>query len=198
MNTLTRLVLIPEDEYFRLKNENVNLTDKIVNSNLTDTMKVALSNEIDHLKVESQNKMFQSGANTGDSAVEIPKNLLEHMENKEDVEDDYKARKSPKSPKVERKNELNLILRSMDYLIDKNGAILNDKNKPIIGSDINEIVEFFSKKLAKKRPIGTKRVLAVIKEQNIPIADLIANKNTKDYLTRQVKEPTWETLSRSF
>lgn len=202
MNTVTRLVLIPEDQYLRLKNQKANETERIINSNLSDSAKIALSNEIDQQKVEPMQIKNTTFKFDEKAAVSIPNNLLEHTEAfnvPASKEEEYAT--PMKTPKKEKIKDLKLVLRSIDDLIDENGAILNAAGRPVLNSNIDDIIDFFSKKAARKKPIGTKRVIEVIKENNLPITNLILNKNIKDILSRAQtipKRTTWEMLSRSF
>lgn len=209
MNNVTKMVLVPEDQFLRLKNQKTNPTDVILNSNLPDTFKVALSNQIDQIKAEPF--QVKNYLKEDKKAVTIPENLLEYTEtfnspdSPAEIEDVFST--PMKTPlKSQKLANLNLVIRSIDNLIDENGAILNAEGKPIKDSNIDEIINFLSNKFARKKPKGLPRLITVIKEKNLPIADIIANKSIKTSLINaeptskspKRKATTWEMLSKSF
>lgn len=179
MNTVTKMILISEDQYNRKCTEDKSELLPLLNSNLSDDLKIRFVNEV--LKRKGQKIILPEPIETKIISQPIPEPVNESISEPvieptveptiepvneqsndlNDDEDDYQSFSSNVSETWTTKaTRLKLLLNKIPGLINSNGQVVENK-KPYARSDIDDVIRYITSRNDPTRaPPGAKYVIS--------------------------------------
>lgn len=164
MNAYTKMVLISQDEYYKLKSFNKDPISSNINSPLPPQMRQNLINK-------TLSSPHKEPPKTPNFTMDEPTYAWD-----DDFDDDQD----------ETREELNVerwppqIKQKLKDIITPRGRIINSAQKPIPGSNINRVLNFLTSSTPKRGPSGYKKVARTLASRDA--ADIITHPQGARYL----------------
>ena len=198
MNAYAKYVLIPQQEYARLKKESQ--TRILLDSNKPKILK---KNEISQNLVfkdppkifgktsEQDNKVLIKEIEESNLPESIKSKLsdgLNDLDDDDEDEDDFQPAHSS-TPRGSFSGMLDLEATATGQLVDRRG-------KPVRQSNIKTVKNFLLSPKAKKKPAGTQAALDKLREQRPDLLNRIRNKNIRKQLKLDQSGSGWISIRK--